>query len=69
MVTPAAWYLGARICTGVIAQAPRVSLACRLLPLRLRCGATAQLLEPALPSRLSAASCSLAALSGAKPAN
>ncbi|MNV71928.1 hypothetical protein D3C71_1649760 [compost metagenome] len=52
--TPAAWNFGERICTKFqaegIASGRWVSLASRLLPLRLCCGAMAQLLDAATPS-------------------
>ncbi|MDT4801255.1 hypothetical protein FQZ97_339580 [compost metagenome] len=71
MLTPAAWNLGARICTKFHAEGIDsgrwVSLASRLLPLRLFCGAIAQLLEAATPSMSSAAIWLAAALTALSP--
>ena len=69
--TPAAWYLGARMCTKLHSEGWVIgrcgSLANRLLPLRLRCGAMAQLFEAATPSMFSAANWPAAPSSAARP--
>ncbi|MNN57235.1 hypothetical protein D3C81_1722130 [compost metagenome] len=71
MDTPAAWNFGERICTKFHTEGMDrgrwVSLARMLRPLRLFCGAMAQLLEAATPSMLSAAICPAALSTAARP--
>ncbi|MNN55152.1 hypothetical protein D3C81_1700140 [compost metagenome] len=71
IVIPAAWYFGARICTGLHSEGTPggnwLSLASRLLPLRLRCGAMAQLFEAVAPSGFKPDSCSPAFARSARP--